>query len=441
MQPSNLRERFEKLAEGLTRSLNKTEWEQLRTHWSEKIPQRELEAVETPGKLAVALLEMKHISLSNIRILKSQLEAMGAEEGVKLCRRYEREAKELSEENLGAGNPVSVNASTVNDLNLVPPALVHQSHTAPETSQLHSGITTVSPSFSERLEWDREPVENDDTASFCLEREHQVKDDGCASARNLTSASPLESSCPQHNSPSSSVSPCQPEVGASLPLLTSLFSSSCKIRPNVDLDSGSGPAPASSRPDENSSLSQSSTETVRATFGNSLEPSIQSFSPLTSVPPNLHPMSGHESRPFQHSDQVLPGQDQFENGSGSQFNLQISATTTDYEEGSDWQPAATHLSLPEGPKLDRLLLVRNMRHTLRHQFTVALSVQQPMGNDWRKLAEKINISHYYIENWQQKNNNPAEQVLRSWQVKNEATVGRLYDLMIEMDREDLAHML
>ncbi|XP_056394494.1 uncharacterized protein LOC130290632 [Hyla sarda] len=66
---------------------------------------------------------------------------------------------------------------------------------------------------------------------------------------------------------------------------------------------------------------------------------------------------------------------------------------------------------------------------------------QWLGYDWKWLAEHLSIPRHFIDLWQEQGGIPADNVLKTWQVKvNEATVGRLFDLLIE-HREDLAALL
>ncbi|XP_043936219.1 uncharacterized protein LOC122809069 isoform X2 [Protopterus annectens] len=95
-----------------------------------------------------------------------------------------------------------------------------------------------------------------------------------------------------------------------------------------------------------------------------------------------------------------------------------------------------------GPKQEESLCIKDMPFTKRFDFTVAFSVEKSNGKDWRCLADKLNIENHYVENWRQRHSNPAEQLLCSWQTKvSKATIGTLFDYLIEMEREDLAGML
>ncbi|KAM4696021.1 uncharacterized protein WCC33_014745 [Rhinophrynus dorsalis] len=95
-----------------------------------------------------------------------------------------------------------------------------------------------------------------------------------------------------------------------------------------------------------------------------------------------------------------------------------------------------------GPVVPEERPIKDMSFSKWIQFTTALSVTKPKGNDWRWLADKLGIPRHHVDLWQQRSPNPAEKVLKTWEVKvSEAITGRLFDLMIEMEREDLASML
>ncbi|OCT66368.1 uncharacterized protein LOC108700307 [Xenopus laevis] len=95
-----------------------------------------------------------------------------------------------------------------------------------------------------------------------------------------------------------------------------------------------------------------------------------------------------------------------------------------------------------GPFKPEELLIKDMSISHWLEFTTALSITNPIGNDWRMLANKLDIPRTYLDLWMQQNHNPAEMVLKTFMVRvSEATVGRIFDLMIEMEREDLAAIL
>ncbi|XP_064415013.1 uncharacterized protein LOC135357201 [Latimeria chalumnae] len=95
-----------------------------------------------------------------------------------------------------------------------------------------------------------------------------------------------------------------------------------------------------------------------------------------------------------------------------------------------------------GPRQKESLCIKDMKFSVRHEFTLALSVEEPGGKDWRYLADKFGAKPYYIDLWKQKYPNPADEVLKIWQSQiSKATVGALFDLLLAMGREDLAAML
>ncbi|XP_031746902.1 uncharacterized protein LOC100498557 isoform X2 [Xenopus tropicalis] len=95
-----------------------------------------------------------------------------------------------------------------------------------------------------------------------------------------------------------------------------------------------------------------------------------------------------------------------------------------------------------GPVTPEGQLIKEMRISQWLQFTTALSVTNPTGNDWRLLATKLDIPRTFVDLWMQQGQNPADKVLKTFMVRvSEATMGRLFDLMTEMEREDLAAML
>ncbi|XP_030049827.1 uncharacterized protein LOC115463457 isoform X2 [Microcaecilia unicolor] len=362
---------FNNLAADVARSLDARSYNQLKSYCSKLISESKLEALETAEQLMVALLDMDFISLKDISVLREQLEKVGAKEGVRLCRKYEEEVRELAEEaySNGSRTDVPADASTVNNPRRVPLAMVentsviHQSHQVPDSSELNCRNTVdsnLSPGqdlFSlNNLESVRGPVENEYTTSFCLGQAQQTRDGGYVSARNPIVASPSESPGHHHNSQAasgsaagvSSSSQCQPKAGCPL-----------EVTPSAMVDSGG--------PQENSNLTEPCMESMVAAFENRLE-----ISPLSSMPPDANLQSGYPA-------QDPSGWGRFENGATSQYSLQISNTTADFEERSDRQLAGTHLSLLIGPRLNEQVFVRNMMHSKRLKFTIALSTRHPLG--------------------------------------------------------------
>ncbi|XP_058873327.1 uncharacterized protein LOC117404297 isoform X4 [Acipenser ruthenus] len=95
-----------------------------------------------------------------------------------------------------------------------------------------------------------------------------------------------------------------------------------------------------------------------------------------------------------------------------------------------------------GPKEKEEVKITDLKFSVWHPLTVALSVEREDGHDWRWLADKLGIPATYRDLWRQNYSNPAEKVLDSWKIKiGEATMGGLFDHMIAMGREDLADLL
>ncbi|XP_040180181.1 uncharacterized protein LOC120913905 isoform X2 [Rana temporaria] len=90
-----------------------------------------------------------------------------------------------------------------------------------------------------------------------------------------------------------------------------------------------------------------------------------------------------------------------------------------------------------GPVLPEEMPIRDIVPSLWVPLTAALSA--PHSHDWKWLARKVDLPPLYISSWQQKKN-PADEVLTYWKVRNDATIGRLFDLLLE-HQKDLAAML
>lgn len=90
-----------------------------------------------------------------------------------------------------------------------------------------------------------------------------------------------------------------------------------------------------------------------------------------------------------------------------------------------------------GPVLPEEMPIRDIVPSLWVPLTAALSA--PHSHDWKWLARKVDLPPLYISSWQQKEN-PADEVLTYWKVREDATIGQLFDLLIE-HRKDLADML
>lgn len=64
------------------------------------------------------------------------------------------------------------------------------------------------------------------------------------------------------------------------------------------------------------------------------------------------------------------------------------------------------------------------------------------NDNWKALAEKLGLDNttiQYLDN--RRIENPADEVLRNWEVKAHSTVGKLYDILVELDYPIIADYL
>ena len=89
----------------------------------------------------------------------------------------------------------------------------------------------------------------------------------------------------------------------------------------------------------------------------------------------------------------------------------------------------------------RLPMVRDMEYLLRYKICLELNLPQEIsGNDYRMFAEKVGIRKPERTEIFRKEN-PMEEVLTWWAAKNEATVNRMKEILLEMGRQDVWGML
>ena len=63
-------------------------------------------------------------------------------------------------------------------------------------------------------------------------------------------------------------------------------------------------------------------------------------------------------------------------------------------------------------------------------------------DDWKVLAERLGMDHATIKFLDSPQNpNPAEEVLRYWEEKAYSTVGKLYDILVEIGCPLIADLL
>ncbi|XP_078655558.1 UNC5C-like protein [Branchiostoma floridae x Branchiostoma belcheri] len=80
---------------------------------------------------------------------------------------------------------------------------------------------------------------------------------------------------------------------------------------------------------------------------------------------------------------------------------------------------------------------------VRHEMCVLLDVEQPGGNDWRMMAEKLEIDSPTIR-WIGRNKSPTSKLLDFWETQNVSggavALQRLCDLYEEMERPDVREL-
>ncbi|CAH3037614.1 unnamed protein product [Pocillopora meandrina] len=91
-----------------------------------------------------------------------------------------------------------------------------------------------------------------------------------------------------------------------------------------------------------------------------------------------------------------------------------------------------------GPLLSPDTFVREIRYSHRRDLTRNLCA----NDNWKALAEKLGLDNttiQYLDN--RRIENPADEVLRNWEVKAHSTVGKLYDILVELDYPIIADYL
>ena len=85
-------------------------------------------------------------------------------------------------------------------------------------------------------------------------------------------------------------------------------------------------------------------------------------------------------------------------------------------------------------------LVKDLDSLTRQQICRELNVPRSLGGDYKTLAASLIMSSTDI-NLIEKKDNPAEEVLKWWETKGQATVGKLQSLFEEIKRHDLVSIL
>jgi len=88
--------------------------------------------------------------------------------------------------------------------------------------------------------------------------------------------------------------------------------------------------------------------------------------------------------------------------------------------------------------------VKGLPSKVYSDVCLMLSIKRSLGcDDFRMLAEKVGLSKIQTEFLEQKYQNPTDEILKTWSIKSEATVGKLIELLKEkdFDRTDVAEIL
>ncbi|CAH3025570.1 unnamed protein product [Porites evermanni] len=90
-----------------------------------------------------------------------------------------------------------------------------------------------------------------------------------------------------------------------------------------------------------------------------------------------------------------------------------------------------------GPLLPPKKYIRDVGYSVRRNLTRELC-----GDDsWKILAEKLGMDNSSIKFLQGRKENPADEVLRFWEVKAGSTVGALYNILVELGYPLIADIL
>ncbi|XP_070532869.1 uncharacterized protein [Ptychodera flava] len=94
-----------------------------------------------------------------------------------------------------------------------------------------------------------------------------------------------------------------------------------------------------------------------------------------------------------------------------------------------------------GPKQDANKRVMNMNYKYRRYLCMALNIKSPDGlHDWRVVADELGIEPLVMQYYDQVPN-PMERVLSDWEVKENTTIGKLYDILVKLDMPQYADFL
>jgi len=63
------------------------------------------------------------------------------------------------------------------------------------------------------------------------------------------------------------------------------------------------------------------------------------------------------------------------------------------------------------------------------------------GEDWKVLAERLKVANTNVKFYDSRTENPADKVLGDWENQAHSTVGRLYDILVEIGCPVIADLL
>lgn len=90
-----------------------------------------------------------------------------------------------------------------------------------------------------------------------------------------------------------------------------------------------------------------------------------------------------------------------------------------------------------GPTQREAMYVRDMSYVIRSNIAQALS-----GDDsWRRLGEELRMANEKLQFLQARYPNPADEVLRFWEVKAGSRIGNLYDILVRLGYPQYADKL
>ncbi|XP_070532860.1 uncharacterized protein [Ptychodera flava] len=74
--------------------------------------------------------------------------------------------------------------------------------------------------------------------------------------------------------------------------------------------------------------------------------------------------------------------------------------------------------------------ISDLRFSDRHDLCLELNVENEAGKDWRLVADKLGYNDTLRRNFA-RHHDPTDHVLTAWSANENATVGRLYDILVD----------